>query len=185
MLFLSYLRRVNNSPARHTPAPRPAAWAAVSESSIMESGVLTNVLTRYQMKSDHPGQPGAGLRRGPVHRSRAPRTPREGPERGQVLPPSGRARAGRPRAAAAQCRPLAAPLLLPIGLGLRAFQTWRSGSGGRGRLAPGAPGARPARGWTSARTASIRCWPCTRPECLPSLTPTPPASTTWRRTRAS
>ena len=89
------------------------------------------------------------------------------------------------RAAAAQWRPLAAPRLLPIGLGLRAFQTWRSGSGGRGRLALGAPRGRPARGWMSALTASTRCWPCMRPACLPFPTPTRPASTTWPSMRAS
>ncbi|XP_044892239.1 U7 snRNA-associated Sm-like protein LSm11 isoform X2 [Felis catus] len=102
-----------------------------------------------------------------------------GADSGQMLPPGGRAGAVQPQAAAAQCRPLAAPLLLPIGLGLRAFQTWRSGSGGRGRLAPGAPRARPARGWMSALTASTRCWPCTRPACRPYPTQTRPASTTW------
>lgn len=102
-----------------------------------------------------------------------------------MLPSGGRAGAVRPRFAAAQCRPLAAPLLLPIGLGLRAFQTWRSGSRGRGRLAPAARHARPARGWTSVLTASTRCWPCTRRACLPSPTPTRPASTTWPSTRAS
>lgn len=101
-----------------------------------------------------------------------------GEECGQMLPPCGRGCAVRLRAAAAQCRPLSAPLLLPIGLGLRAFQTWRSGSWGRGRLALGAPRARPARGWMSTLTASTRCWPCTRPACLPSPTPTRPASTT-------
>ena len=102
-----------------------------------------------------------------------------------MLPSGGRAGAVQPQAAAAQCRPLAAPLLLPIGLGLRAFQTWRSGSGGRGPLAPGAPRARPARGWMSALTASTLCWLCTRPACRPSRTPTRPASTTWPSTRAS
>jgi hypothetical protein len=131
---------------------------------------------------------GGGGRSQPLATPRPPPDPRVGAQH-RPMPPSGvRADAVHPPppcAAAAQCRPLAAPLRPPIGLGLRAFQTWRSASGGRGRLAPGAPRTRPARGWMSALTASTRCWPCTRPACLPSPTPTRPASTTWPSTRAS